>query len=448
MRVTILLVLIILVIEFQCDNELLLSSSNYANDFDCLNVDNRLFCRRSEVYARSECLGISWIFADLAKHAVTTDQLLEWHTSIDVIERYANDNLDMNGRFCNCTNQDRFGTHCEYIRPNGNLAEWLAQQSERPQQRVAEKMACFGDDEYFRCNAGLPCLEWRQVCDGIMHCDDGTDERDCEKLEFNRCASDEFQCRNGMCIPHTFLFDGTIDCLDMTDEQENSVVREIFEKCPEKSSLECDERLCRKDEFSCGDGSCVPWSNLFHHRRSCDNLRDMFYRCETRKINEQGLRMVEETGRCQVGGATTKESCSSNLRNLLRSSNRKPSAEYLHANCPEDMQLPPESSLLSPNLRLLYNTTAIVHFYVQNEFKKPLPDPRPHRYCLHGSALCHGNRITLIREECLDADTFDNLDNHTYFPLPFIFCQVAAAQLNSSFIRYSLTLPLFDVLKI
>jgi hypothetical protein len=97
--------------------------------------------------------------------------------------------------------------------------------------------------------------------------------------------------------------------------------------------------------------------------------------------------------------------------------------------------LPPGRSVLFSNLRLLYNVTVIIQFYIKSAYRILLPDPKPHLYCFHGSAQCHGSRVTLIREYCLDADAFEMLSNHTYFPLPFIFCQLAATQLNLSFAR-------------
>ena len=181
---------------------------------------------------------------------------------------------------CNCTT-NRIGLSCEYelFSDLFTLVQVFQFQLSRPAERNNEIPACFVDE--IQCNAGMLCLEWRQVCDSIINCDNGADEINCHLLEFYNCASDEFQCRNGMCIPLEFLFDGSIDCMDTSDEQEMFNTLTFSERCPLKSTLECDERLCSKNEFSCGDGQCVHWSNLIHHRETCRNYRDVVYRCES-----------------------------------------------------------------------------------------------------------------------------------------------------------------------
>ncbi|CAF1280403.1 unnamed protein product [Adineta steineri] len=50
--------------------------------------------------------------------------------------------------------------------------------------------------DMIKCNTGLLCLEWRQVCDGIVQCENGADEVGCHDFELQNCSSDEFQCRN------------------------------------------------------------------------------------------------------------------------------------------------------------------------------------------------------------------------------------------------------------
>ncbi|CAF2803590.1 unnamed protein product [Rotaria sp. Silwood2] len=249
--------------------------------------DYRLFCRDQDSIRTnlSSCTnGTIWNFSTLEQNNINTDDLLNWKIPFDLVERYA-DYLNTgltNSFICNCTS-NRIGSSCQYMLfcDLRTISEVLKKQLLNPKERESERAACLIDG--IKCNAGLLCLEWRQVCDGIPHCDNGIDEAECYLLEFQQCASDEFQCRNSMCIPVEFLFDGTVDCMDRSDEQEIGRIRELVATCPTKSTFECDERLCRKDEFSCGDGQCIPWSNLIHHQDSCKNGRDAAYHCETIK---------------------------------------------------------------------------------------------------------------------------------------------------------------------
>jgi len=54
------------------------------------------------------------------------------------------------------------------------------------------------------CNRGTPpCLDWREICDGKIDClDSGSDELACDELDANECATDEFLCNSGLCIPY------------------------------------------------------------------------------------------------------------------------------------------------------------------------------------------------------------------------------------------------------
>jgi hypothetical protein len=54
------------------------------------------------------------------------------------------------------------------------------------------------------------------------------------------------------------LFDVTLDCIDLSDE-----------------------RLCRKDQFSCGNWLCVHWSALINQKNGYQNARHAAYMYET-----------------------------------------------------------------------------------------------------------------------------------------------------------------------
>ena len=92
-----------------------------------------------------------------------------------------------------------------------------------------------------KCDFGLLCLDWRDICDGLQQCMSGLDEENCDKLEFNEREDDEYRCMNGMCIPDEYFLDGEYDCMDMSDE------KEAFDdaKCPYQSaSMDCEDRVC------------------------------------------------------------------------------------------------------------------------------------------------------------------------------------------------------------
>jgi hypothetical protein len=55
-----------------------------------------------------------------------------------------------------------------------------------------------------------------------------------------------------MCITKEFLYDIVSDCMDSTDEQQ------LYNTSSLDIKIHCDERLCRKNQFSCGDGTSVP----------------------------------------------------------------------------------------------------------------------------------------------------------------------------------------------
>ena len=95
-------------------------------------------------------------------------------------------------------------------------------------------------NQLFTCDNGTCILEMYQ-CDGIFHCQDGSDEDTCKAFchakqgnSINRtnrvcaeicqapsCVRDElyFQCRNGGCIPWSHVCDCKEHCQDGSDEQ-------------------------------------------------------------------------------------------------------------------------------------------------------------------------------------------------------------------------------------
>ena len=55
--------------------------------------------------------------------------------------------------------------------------------------------------------------------------------------------------------------------MDSSDEQESSKVYTKLHMCSKQSMWGCDERICRKGQFSCGDGQCVHSSAIINGER-------------------------------------------------------------------------------------------------------------------------------------------------------------------------------------
>ena len=43
---------------------------------------------------------------------------------------------------------------------------------------IADNITCSGEDD-FRCGSTGACIRRAQLCDGVMHCSDGSDEANC-----------------------------------------------------------------------------------------------------------------------------------------------------------------------------------------------------------------------------------------------------------------------------
>jgi hypothetical protein len=133
----------------------------------------------------------------------------------------------------------------------------------------------------FNCTTYIGwCLDWRQICDGIRDCTNGRDEENCVQMELSECDThNEYRCRNGMCVPKSFILDLTMDCMDFYDEQAS---QDISQYCSNQSSVDCEDHSCGLADFSCGDGSCF-WDltgyDLLYDELyvECHNQRNSLY---------------------------------------------------------------------------------------------------------------------------------------------------------------------------
>ncbi|CAF1392376.1 unnamed protein product [Rotaria sordida] len=160
------------------------------------------------------------------------------------------------------------------------------------------------------CNSGQLCLDWREICDGIQHCMFGYDENNCDILELNRCDDDEYRCMNGMCIPDEYFLDGEYDCLDWSDEMQfKNDINCYFEM----ANVQCDDRICLPNQWSCGDGQCIEdrlgFQKDFKGAATCYSLREHRAIIELRFCNESANRSLVENIHSASHPIETVEQC-------------------------------------------------------------------------------------------------------------------------------------------
>ena len=176
-------------------------------------------------------------FAELYKQNISSQQLYTWSAPMDLIEQYQ---LYINQRslsknislielqlFYNCT-LPRFGRYCQYsfdtdesiddLSLNEIISEYYKEEYD------PTNLTCY---IHIECNRGSQsmCLDWSEICDGIVDCQNGIDEEHCWQLENNECKENEYRCKNGQCISKIFLYDDpySFECLDLSDEIRKSV---------------------------------------------------------------------------------------------------------------------------------------------------------------------------------------------------------------------------------
>lgn len=133
-----------------------------------------------------DSLGRIFTFVELREQHITSQMLLSWSASIDITERYQiflnNDtNSSSTGEqlFHNCT-PPWFGLFCRFTfdysmdKTFDDIVSSIFQYKGKINKGT--KVTCY---EHLHCQTLLPCLDWREICDGKHDCLDGSDEENC-----------------------------------------------------------------------------------------------------------------------------------------------------------------------------------------------------------------------------------------------------------------------------
>ena len=219
------------------DTENITSSSEKSDCIYVLDIDSNYggssvgkvpYCRRPNITddhaaATNKCEngGEQKYFIDLLQKNVGPLEVLRWSSSVEMTDKYAafyHNNYSMlksNAKqdfLCHCTHSRTFGKYCEYqLTHEANSFEASQKSQLSFRYHNARYHQDFGDIVCYKtlsCNSGLLCLDWRDICNREQQCENGWDEENCDKLEFNECEDDEYRCINGMCISEEYWLDG------------------------------------------------------------------------------------------------------------------------------------------------------------------------------------------------------------------------------------------------
>ncbi|CAF1528134.1 unnamed protein product [Rotaria sordida] len=283
-----------------------------AEFYDCINHQGLLYCRRpvepitlQRANQTGQCYygGKVHSFASLQSRNISINTILhEWKSSIEKVEQYylyMKYSSESDELLCECTHPQSFGKNCEYRLLIGTMLketiDWEVQMKydNEWETQMHGDIICYTT---LKCNYGLLCLDWREICDGAQQCMFGIDEENCDFIEFNECKNDEYRCMNGMCIPDQYFLDGQFDCLDWSDE----IQYFLDTRCAlEEASCKCGDRLCPPNQWSCGDEVCIydrfSFQKLVTRHFPCENRPDQYYLCETHTTQRM---WTLSSGRC------------------------------------------------------------------------------------------------------------------------------------------------------
>ncbi|CAF1245091.1 unnamed protein product [Didymodactylos carnosus] len=359
--------------------------------------------RRVYIYVTEEavqlpskhCYGIERTYDTLKTNNVTVNNLFYWNAPIDVMVSYQKylDSKIANGKYCACLDTIYFGPYREYTFDKAITFSEIIQKQFQP--KASSYPTC-----HMACDDGHRCLDWREICNGIVDCLNGDDEGiQCVVSEFNECNLEtEFRCKNGMCIPKDFAFGQMIDCLDTSDET-NVFVHDYFASrlldCSGQWSIECEEHYCRESKlFTCGDGTCI-LNPLDYTGKSCQNKRNIIQIEST--FLESSLSLCHKCKLC----ATTNDLFFKYLKEQYNLTTKV--CQHIASDCKSNCTFYftfPSKPVMFPSVRFIYNGLEISAIYPeflcyeQNICEDYIPTKIIHNFACHSTKEFNGLDFT------------------------------------------------------
>lgn len=138
---------------------------------------------------------------------------------------------------------------------------------------------CF--NTHFKCaatqNMSSHCIENSLRCNDKVDCPGGDDEQNCPPKS---CSPHQFMCGTEKCIPNTWVCDGDSDCDNGMDE------------------MNCKSRECLPGEFKCKSGRCLPKTWLCDGENDCPDNEDELYDCEVVQTRCNGSQFQCPNSKC------------------------------------------------------------------------------------------------------------------------------------------------------
>ncbi|XP_070582937.1 LOW QUALITY PROTEIN: SCO-spondin-like [Erythrolamprus reginae] len=152
-----------------------------------------------------------------------------------------------------------FHCHSGECRPRGWVCDDEADCVDGSDEMDCDR-ACALDQ--FVCTSGVECVPYQQLCDGVPHCWDQSDENIdvCGSTQIPPCPG-FFACNDRMCIDTPRVCDGTPDCAQGEDE----LVCEIPAALPSRTN----HTVGPCPEYSCGNGACIAFKQVCNGLANC-----------------------------------------------------------------------------------------------------------------------------------------------------------------------------------